>query len=709
MKNIGIYYRFLTILLLAATICLMLLTSLYLINTKQEKLIFHESQTQFDNEVNSLIKLKTSSLKQVVYDYTFWNEFIDNIHTVDTTWYQNNIGTILKSFHFDYVCVYDTLYNLIYEESSENFSPQGIVLKDALVKLNETRFLDFFQVTPAGLIEISGGTIHPDNDPSHTLTRPSGFIFLARSWNKEFLNDLSILSKAEIFPSSLPDSVPNAEQYTISVIQELPGWDGTKVAGIVFTRTLNSLKLYSRMSHFMILILLGSVLTIWLMFHFSIRKWINKPLILVTHILKSDNHALIGKLKNCGGEFTDIANQFNDFILQKEELVIAKEKAEESDRLKSAFLTNMSHEIRTPMNGILGFADLLKEQGLTGDELQEYIEIIEKSGVRMLNIINQIVDISKIEAGMIKLEIQESNINKQIEYIHTFFKPEAETKGIKLSFQKTLTEKEALIQTDREKLYAILINLVKNAIKYTNEGTIEFGYNMVENLHATSQPLLQFYVKDTGIGIPKNRQEAIFERFIQADIEDKMAYQGAGLGLAITKAYVEMLGGKIWVESEEGIGSIFYFTIPYNAAPVKEITDRQPEPSVKNETVRKLKILIAEDDEVSEMLIDNYIKMFGKEILKARTGVEAVEVCRNNTDIDLILMDIRMPDISGYEATRQIRQFNQEVVIIAQTAFGLLGDREKAIKAGCNDYIAKPINKNELQLMIQKYFGKNKV
>jgi CheY-like chemotaxis protein len=230
---------------------------------------------------------------------------------------------------------------------------------------------------------------------------------------------------------------------------------------------------------------------------------------------------------------------------------------------------------------------------------------------------------------------------------------------------------------------------------------------MVETLDATSLPLLQFYVKDTGIGIPKNRQEAIFERFIQADIEDKMAYQGAGLGLAITKAYVEMLGGKIWVESEEGIGSTFYFTLPYNAAPVKEITDRQPEPTVKNETVRKLKILIAEDDEVSEMLIDNYIKIFGKEILKAGTGVEAVKVCRNNPDIDLILMDIRMPDISGYEATRQIREFNREVVIIAQTAYGLLGDREKAIKAGCNDYIAKPINKNKLLAMIKKYFGKD--
>ena len=413
--------------------------------------------------------------------------------------------------------------------------------------------------------------------------------------------------------------------------------------------------------------------------------------------------AIISPILNSEGKVTNFIAIKEDITERKkmlEELVAAKEHAEESDRLKSAFLANMSHEIRTPMNGILGFSELLKEPGLTGEEQQEYIRIIQKSGVRMLNIINQIVDISKIEAGLMTLDIKESNINEQIEYIYTFFKPEAETKGIKLSFRNTLPAKDAIIQTDREKLYAILTNLIKNAIKYTMVGFIEFGYKIVETQCIAS---LQFYVKDSGIGVPKDRQEAIFERFIQADIEDRMAYQGAGLGLAITKAYVEMLGGKIGVESEEGIGSTFYFTLPYNTEPPKETIDRQPEPSVKNEIVRKLKILIAEDDEVSAKLIDTYIKIFGKEILKARTGIEAVEMCRNNPDTELILMDIRMPDMDGYEATRQIRQFNREVVIIAQTAHGLTGDREKAIKAGCNDYISKPISKDKLQSLIQKY------
>jgi len=385
------------------------------------------------------------------------------------------------------------------------------------------------------------------------------------------------------------------------------------------------------------------------------------------------------------------------------ELIKAKEKAEESDRLKSAFLANMSHEIRTPMNGILGFSELLKNPGISGEEQQKYLYIIEKSGARMLNIINDIVDISKIEAGLMKLDTGESDINEQLEYIFSFFKPEVEAKGLKLFLRDLLPVSESVIYTDREKTYAILTNLVKNAIKYTEGGSIEFGCLRKGNF-------LEFYVNDTGIGIPKDRQEAIFERFIQADIADKMARQGAGLGLSISKAYIEMMGGKIWVESTEGIGSAFYFTLPYHAGTERNVI-RKDLPVDKAENnfnleLPALKILIAEDDETSELLVDMAVRSVGKVILKARTGFEAVDAFRNNPDIDLILMDIQMPGLNGFEAVRQIRQLNMDVVIIAQSAFGLSGDREKAIHAGCNDYVTKPINKAEIFSIIKKYFRK---
>jgi len=246
------------------------------------------------------------------------------------------------------------------------------------------------------------------------------------------------------------------------------------------------------------------------------------------------------------------------------DLITAKERAEESDRLKSAFLANISHEIRTPMNGILGFAELLKEPKLSPEEAREYAAIIEKSGVRMLNLMEELITISKIESGQMKLQLMETNLNELIEQIYHSYKKVAEEKGLKLSFKNAVQSSASIIKTDRLKVHEVLVNLVKNAIKFSDHGFVEIGYNVVGKSHATA---IQIFVKDQGIGVPKERQKAIFERFIQADIDDKRAYQGIGLGLSISKAYVEMLGGQIWVESDpEGPmgqnGSLFCFTLP---------------------------------------------------------------------------------------------------------------------------------------------------
>ncbi|MCK9410900.1 MAG: ATP-binding protein [Prolixibacteraceae bacterium] len=266
-----------------------------------------------------------------------------------------------------------------------------------------------------------------------------------------------------------------------------------------------------------------------------------------------------------GEKHYQVINQ--DITLQQKltaDLIAAKVRAEESDRLKSAFLANLSHEIRTPMNGILGFAELLKEPKLSTEEAHEYVSIIEKSGVRMLNLLEEIITISKIESGQIQLQLMETNIDELVEQIFHTYKKVAEEKGLKLSFKNAVPSGASIIITDRNKVYEVLVNLVKNAIKFSDLGFIEFGYNLIGRGHVT---FVQFYVKDQGIGVPKERQKAIFERFIQADIGDKRAFQGIGLGLSISKAYVEMLGGQIWVESDpDGSsgqnGSNFCFTLP---------------------------------------------------------------------------------------------------------------------------------------------------
>jgi len=384
----------------------------------------------------------------------------------------------------------------------------------------------------------------------------------------------------------------------------------------------------------------------------------------------------------------------------EQDLKLALENAQESDRLKSAFLSNMSHEIRTPMNGILGFTDLLKEPQLSGEEMDKYIQIIEKSGNRMLNTINDIIDISKVEAGQVELIKAEVSINKVLEELYHFFKREAKAKGLELLYKPVLSDKDTCIVTDKHKLEGILSNLIKNAIKFTERGNISFGCLLKKE---KSFEGIEFYIKDTGIGIPSDRIKAIFNRFEQADIEDARAFEGSGLGLAISKSYVEMLGGNISVTSEEDIGSTFIFTIPYTKQGTKKCDSKGSINKDQQASLKKLSVIVAEDDDASRLLLKAVFGNKFQEIIFTKTGKETVEKFRENPEINLILMDLKMPVMSGYEATREIRKFNQDVVIIAQTAYGLSGDREKAIEAGCDDHITKPIKQKLLVELINKH------
>jgi CheY-like chemotaxis protein len=342
---------------------------------------------------------------------------------------------------------------------------------------------------------------------------------------------------------------------------------------------------------------------------------------------------------------------------------------------------------------------LLKEPGLSAEKQRYYISIIEKSGARMLNLINDLLNISRIESGLMEVVYRDVAINSIMKDTYSFFKPEADAKHIGLH-PITPPGEEPVLTTDQDKVSAVLINLVKNAIKYTDSGFVEFGYHLLPKS-------IEFFVRDSGVGIPLHRQEAIFERFIQADISDRMARQGAGLGLSISKAYVELLGGRIWVESKPGEGALFRFTIPYKQKP-QELQQEQKRTSAglteqQRVSSKKWTLLIVEDDSESRLLVEAMLKHHTREILRAVNGKEAVDLCRSRPDIDLILMDIKMPVMDGYEATRQIRAFNPKVVIVAQTAYGLRGDQEKALEAGCNAYLSKPISISTVISVLSDY------
>ncbi len=397
----------------------------------------------------------------------------------------------------------------------------------------------------------------------------------------------------------------------------------------------------------------------------------------------------------------DITNQ----KFYEKEIIIAKERAEESDKLKSAFLANMSHEIRTPMNGILGFSKMLESENLQVEKRNQYIGFIHASAEQLLTIINDIIDISRIESGQLKFNISNTDLNRLMDVLYTQFETERINRNkhnIKLQCIKGIAKGGSVILTDETRIRQVLSNLISNALKFSDNGTIKFGYQMKDDSN------LLFFVKDSGIGISGSKQSIIFERFRQEDESFTRKYGGTGLGLAISKSIIEQMGGKIWVDSEKNKGAAFYISLPFEQSPfIRKITDEadsEMEYCWNNKT-----ILIVEDDYMGSEYLKEIMEPTGVMIMLAENGIDAVNICKNKPEIGLILMDLRLPKMDGYAATLEIRKSRPEVPIIVQTANALPEDKERAMNAGSNEFITKPINRLALLNIIDKYLAEEVV
>jgi PAS domain S-box-containing protein len=398
-----------------------------------------------------------------------------------------------------------------------------------------------------------------------------------------------------------------------------------------------------------------------------------------------------------------IEAQNREYMEMNLQLQEAKEKAEESDRLKSAFLANMSHEIRTPLNAIVGFSTLLA-QNANSEENEKFAELVRINSDTLLRLIDEILDLSKIEANQITLKNEECNVNQLLKELFSaskiFLEKENKT-GIEISLKIPDTAPDSYFLTDHVRLRQVLTNILENAIKYTEDGgQIGFGYTVVKDeSDPDGKKALKFYVKDTGIGIPGDKIEHIFERFYKIEGSRNKLYRGTGIGLTITKNLVELLGGRIWVESEPGTGSEFYFTLPFVMG--KEICQA----AGNGETLKDWKtktVLIAEDVEASFILISELLTGTGVHILHAKDGHEAVDCCEKYPEVDLILMDIKMPNMDGYEAIRRIKKLKPGLPIIAQSAYAMPSEQQKALDAGADDYLTKPISQPELIKKIEQ-------
>ena len=368
----------------------------------------------------------------------------------------------------------------------------------------------------------------------------------------------------------------------------------------------------------------------------------------------------------------------------EQELTTAKELAEESNRLKSAFLANMSHEIRTPLNAIVGFSGILASTE-EEEEKQEYVSIIENNNTLLLQLISDILDLSKIEAGTLELNYSNIELNELMRELERGFLLRVKTDAVKLEFVEPAGP--CMAYTEKNRLSQLMINLVTNAIKFTEKGSIRFGYEMRENE-------LYFYVTDTGCGIPKDKQQNIFGRFVKLN----SFAQGTGLGLSICKTLMDHMGGRIGVESEEGKGSTFWFTLPYKPA-VKEDKKQMPKDIQPVSIERnKLTILVAEDNASNYKLFESILK-YDYHLIHAWDGMEAVEMFRKHNP-QIVLMDINMPVMDGYEATREIRKYSAKIPIIAVTAFAYASDEQKVMESGFDGYMPKPINAKLLKAQL---------
>lgn len=380
-------------------------------------------------------------------------------------------------------------------------------------------------------------------------------------------------------------------------------------------------------------------------------------------------------------------------------MIEAKNRAEESDRLKSAFLANTSHEIRTPMNAIVGFSKLLQRGKSSSEKQAEYTENIIEKGSQLLRIINDILDVSKIEANQLVLNQTRFSLNRLMDDIYQGFEPIAAQKPQIRFYMHKEVKNDNFVFMDKNRLRQIMNNLLSNAFKYTEAGKVEAGYKLQDKDH------ILFYIKDTGIGIDQGKQHIIFDRFRKDEDTNTRLYGGTGLGLSISKALVELMDGEIWVESELNQGAAFYFRLPYIPAyKTKEELTLQPESSYdwKGKT-----ILIVEDDSLSYDYLKELLKETKADIMHAKDGLAAIQQSRENQEIDLVLMDIHLPGIDGNTATLKIREFNKNLPIIAQTAYAMEEEKNKILQAGCNDYVSKPINEFELHRKIDQYLPKD--
>jgi len=694
-RDLNTYYKLLVLIISTSVLFFLLYVALFIYTSKQENNLHKTTQKQYFNEVSSIIQLNSKTPISTITDITFWDELELFTKTKDKSWYENYIASQFETYEVDYLGVYDLDGQFITKTSNAKIKSAEFIPKQALKQLYKSKLMQFYVQIPEGVVEVFGATIHPSDDPKKNKSKPSGYFFMAKLIDKSYCKILDNFSSSTVNLVQL-DTVSSIDKDVLKADLKLEDYNNAEVGVLEFTRPFNLH--FKNTKEILIILILASLINILVYLYFS-RKWIYKPLRFITDFLETGNEDSISCLKGEPGEFSYIGNLFEENDHQRKQLEVSKEKAEESDRLKSSFLANLSHEIRTPMNAIVGFSDLLNDPNLSEEARKEYLTIIQNCGINLVSIIEDLIEMSKIDSKQITPNIVSVDLATCIKELYETIKVTIpEEKELELHFVENVDAIHKNVLTDVIKLKQVIVNLISNAIKYTEKGKVTFGY-LINELNNT----IVFSVKDTGLGIDKENLKVIFDRFRRIEDEFSVELSGLGLGLAISKAYVEMLGGTIGVSSELKVGSVFTFTIPLkydNVAPDQnQIRDVKVFEKPNNET-----ILVAEDDNINFLLLKRILELKKYKVLRATNGQEAVDMCRTNSEIQLVFMDIKMPLLNGFQAFKKIHSFNPKLPIIAQTAYASVEDHEKITQAGFTAYVSKPLNKEKVFELLNSIF-----
>jgi signal transduction histidine kinase len=697
-RDLNTYYKLLLLIISTSVLFFLLYVALYVYTTKQEHHVYTSTQAQYNSEVSSLIQLNSKTLIATIIDVTFWDELEKFTKTKDEKWYNTYVASQFETYEADYLGVYDIHNQFIIKTASSKIKTERFIPKVVFAKLYQSKLTHFYLKIPEGIIEVFGATIHPSNDPKKNKTKPSGYFFMARLLDKNYCDNLNKISSSDVSLVQ-PNRADTIEGDVLESVVKLKDYKNNEVANLVFKRPFNLH--FKNTKEILIILMLASLINIFVYLYFS-RRWIYRPLKTITNILETANEDSINNLKKAPGEFGYIGNLFEENSHQRKQLELSKEKAEESDKLKSSFLANLSHEIRTPMNAIVGFSDLLSEPNLTEENRKEYLRIIKSCGINLVSIIEDLIEMSKIDAKQISANLKGIDLETCMKELYETIKVTIpEDKEIEFSILECKNPIPKNILTDGIKLKQVLVNLIANAIKYTTKGRITFGYQLNEN-----EKTIVFTVKDTGLGIDDENLKVIFDRFRRIEDEFSAELSGLGLGLAISKAYIEMLGGTIEVSSKINVGSVFTFTIPLKYDASISIENQIDQINVFIKSTYET-ILVAEDDNINFLLIKRILEIKKHTVLRAINGQEAVDMCRENPNIHLVFMDIKMPVLDGFEAFKIIHSFNPELPVIAQTAYTSTEDFEKIMDLGFAGYISKPLNKDKIFELIDAVFLKS--